>query len=151
MQEVAAYAADRQVKLSLEFLNRFECYLLNTTQETARFVKAVGAPNVGILYDTHHANIEDADIDDTFRRHASLINHVHISESHRGTPGKGQVDWKATFNAIRESGYAGDFVVEAFGQAVAELVPIVKIWRRTFDDELELATDAYRLIRSHLS
>src|SRR6185503_10934939 len=42
MVEVAAYAKQRGIALSLEFLNRFECYLLNTSADTAKFVEAVG-------------------------------------------------------------------------------------------------------------
>lgn len=148
--EVADYARGLGVALSLEFLNRFECYLLNTTAETAKFVAAVGADNVGILYDSHHANIEDPDIAETFRIYGRLFNHIHISESHRGTPGTGLVNWQAFFEAISALDYHGDMVIEAFGQGVAELVPIVKIWRRAFDSEENLARDGYRFVRRHV-
>jgi D-psicose/D-tagatose/L-ribulose 3-epimerase len=151
MAEVAHYARRQGVTLSLEFLNRFECYLLNTTAETARFVEAVGVDNVGILYDTHHANIEDPDIAETFRRYGRLFNHIHISESHRGTPGTGLVNWPALFEAIPTLDYHGDMVIEAFGRGVAELVPIVKIWRKTFDSEENLARNGYRFVRRHLN
>jgi D-psicose/D-tagatose/L-ribulose 3-epimerase len=150
MVEVAAYARPLGVKLSLEFLNRFECYLLNTTADAARFVEAVGADNVGILYDSHHANIEDPDIRETFKRHGRLFNHIHLSESHRGTPGTGLVSWPTLFEAISALNYRGDFVIEAFGQGVPELVSIVKIWRKTFDSEETLARDGYRFLRQHL-
>ena len=150
MIEVAAYANQHGVTLSLEFLNRFECYLLNTSGDTARFVEAVGAQNVGILYDTHHAHIEDPSITEVFGSYGHLFNHIHISESHRGTPGTGLVNWSATFAAIKSLGYRGDIVVEAFGRSVAELVPIVKIWRQTFDSEENLAREAHRFLRRNL-
>jgi D-psicose/D-tagatose/L-ribulose 3-epimerase len=147
--EVAAYARRHSVSLSLEFLNRFECYLLNTTEDTARFVRELGAPNVGILYDTHHAHIEDADIGETLRRNRSLINHVHVSESHRGALGKGMVRWPEVFAALRDIGYDGDIVVEAFGTAVADLIPLVKIWRKAYDTEEALARDAFDFVKAH--
>lgn len=150
MVEVAAYAKQHGIALSLEFLNRFECYLLNTSADTAKFVEAVGADNVGILYDSHHAHIEDPNITEVFGRHGHQFNHIHISESHRGTPGTGLVNWPAIFAAINSVGYRGDIVVEAFGRRVAELIPIVKIWRNTFDSEENLAREAYRFLRRNL-
>ncbi len=149
--ELADYAAQQGVALSLEFLNRFECYLLNTTADTARLVAEVGRPNVGILYDTHHANIEDPDIAETIRAHVNLINHVHLSESHRGTPGRGQVDWKTTIQALSGARYGGSCVVEAFGTAVPELIPLVKVWRRCFATEMDLARDAHAFLAPMLA
>lgn len=149
LDEVATYARRHGVSLSLEFLNRFECYLLNTTEETARFVRELGAENVGILYDTHHAHIEDGDIGETLCRHGALINHVHLSESHRGAIGRGMVRWPEVFAALKQIRYGGDIVVEAFGTSVAELIPLVKIWRKAYDTEETLARDAYSFIRAH--
>lgn len=147
--DVAAYARRHGVSLSLEFLNRFECYLLNTTADTARFCEALGAPNVGILYDTHHANIEDPDVVHTLTKHAKHINHVHVSESHRGALGTGMVHWQEVFSTLKSIGYRGDIVVEAFGTAVAELIPLVKIWRKAYDSGEGLARDAYGFVRKH--
>ncbi len=134
-RDVAAYAAKHDVSLSLEFLNRFECYLLNTTADTARFVKELGAKNVGILFDTHHSNIEDEGFSMTLGRHGHLVNHIHVSESHRGALGTGMVNWPDFFAALGKTGYRGDIVVEAFGTAVQELIPLVKIWRKAYDNE----------------
>ncbi len=53
------YAQQAGVRLGLEFLNRFEVFLINTSAECRRMVEQVGLDNVGVHYDTHHANIED--------------------------------------------------------------------------------------------
>ena len=151
MAEVAAHAASRGITLSLEFLNRFECYLLNTTEAAARFVEDVGAANVGIHYDTHHANIEDPSIGLTLRRYGKYVNHVHLSENHRGTPGQGVVNWIETFTALREIEYRGDFVIEAFGQGVPELIAPGHVWRRTFETEEQLARDAYAFLAPYVA
>ena len=60
-KKAAAYAARHNVKLSIEPLNRFECYVLNTVDDAAEVVRAVNAPNYGLLYDTFHSNIEEKD------------------------------------------------------------------------------------------
>lgn len=149
-REVAAYAAKYGVSLSLEFLNRFECYLLNTTADTARFVKELAAENVGILYDTHHSNIEDTGFAETLGRHGHLVSHIHVSESHRGALGTGMVNWPDFFKALARMNYTGDIVVEAFGTAVQELIPLVKVWRKAYDTESGLSRDARQFLSRSL-
>ena len=89
-REASELAAKSNVALGVEFLNRFECYFLNTMADAADYVKRVDHPNCGVLYDTFHANIEEKDPVGCISKHIDAINHVHISENDRGTPGKGQ-------------------------------------------------------------
>jgi D-psicose/D-tagatose/L-ribulose 3-epimerase len=48
-------------------------------------------------------------------------------------------------------GYEGWMVVEAFGLALPELAAATKIWRRMYDNELQLAQDAYSFIRENVT
>jgi len=45
---------------------------------------------------------------------------VMVSEKDRGKPGEGHVSWKETFDTLKEVGYDGWMVVEAFGLALPE-------------------------------
>ena len=141
IREVADYAAAAGITLALEFLNRFEIYLLNSAADAARFVRDVDRPNVGVHYDTFHANIEEKGTYKAIVGAGNEIRHVHISENDRGTPGEGQVCWAETFNALREIGYDDWMVIEAFGQALPSIAAATKIWRRLFHDEEQLARD----------
>ncbi|MFK7894844.1 MAG: sugar phosphate isomerase/epimerase family protein [Myxococcota bacterium] len=151
MQETADYAAKANVSLSFEFLNRFEIYLLNSTEDTARYVRAIDRENVGIHYDTFHAHIEEKDPARAIRDHADAITHVHISENDRSTPGRGQVAWDASFDALAESGYDGWLTIEAFGSALPSLAAATKIWRKMFVDEELLAKEGHDFIRREWS
>lgn len=144
------YAQQQGVRLALEFLNRFEVFLINTSAECRRMVDEVGLPNVGVHYDTHHANIEDPDPHVALRCIANVLNHVHLSESHRGTLGTGQVDWDATFAALREIDYRGWLVIEAFGMADPALAAAANIWRNTFESPEALSRDGIAFIRARL-
>ena len=93
MSEAAAYAAAKNIKLAIEPLNRFECYFLNTVEDATALVKAVNAPNYGILYDTFHLNIEEKNPVASIAPAFAQINHVHVSENDRGAPGTGHVPW----------------------------------------------------------
>jgi D-psicose/D-tagatose/L-ribulose 3-epimerase len=147
----ADHAAAAGVTLATEFLNRFECYFLNTVEAAAEHARAVGRPNFGVLYDTFHANIEESDPVGALARHLGAVRHVHLAENHRGTPGTGHVDFAGTIAALRAGGYDGWVVVEAFGRALPELAAATCIWRDLFPDPDSVPAGAIRLIRSLLA
>jgi D-psicose/D-tagatose/L-ribulose 3-epimerase len=139
MRAAAEHAGTCGVTLAVEYLNRFECYLLNSAADTARFIREVEHPNCRMMYDTFHANIEEKSIPEAIRACAKETVHVHISENDRGTPGTGHVHWAETFDTLKETGYDGWMVIEAFGLALPALAAATKIWRRMFDTEEQLA------------
>lgn len=146
LSRVAARAQGLGVRLAIEPLNRFECYLLNDTAAAAAYARQVGH-GAGLLYDTFHAHIEEKDPAAAIRAHADSFALVHISENDRSVPGQGQVRWADTFGALSAAGYTGPLVVEAFGLALPELSAATRIWRRMFDDELALARAALAFMR----
>ena len=131
-KEAGDIAAKADVMLALEFLNRFECYFLNTMADAAEYVKRVNHPNCGVMFDTFHANIEEKDPVGCITEHIDVIKHVHISENDRGTPGKGHIDWPGTFKALRSGGYDNWLVIEAFGRALPDLAAATRVWRDFF-------------------
>jgi D-psicose/D-tagatose/L-ribulose 3-epimerase len=146
-KQVAGEAVAGNVALSVEFLNRFECYFLNTMADAANYVKRVDHPNVGVLYDTFHANIEEQDPVGVITKYSDAINHIHISENDRGTPGKGHIDWDGTFKAIRSSGYDKWLVIEAFGRAMPDLAAVTRVWRDFFPTRESVYTEGIKFIR----
>jgi len=147
MRAVAEYAQKCGVTLAVEYLNRFECYFINSASDTARFIKDVGHPNCRMMYDTFHANIEEKDIPQAIRACAEFTVHVHLSENDRGTPGQGHVQWDETFDTLKQTGYDGWFVIEAFGLALPRLVAATKIWRTMFESEDQLSRDGLAFIK----
>jgi len=151
MREVAEYAQECNVTLALEYLNRFECYLLNTAADGARFCRDVDHPNCKMMYDTFHAHIEEKSVPEAIRSLKDCLAHVHISENDRSTPGTGNVRWKENFDTLREIGYDGLMVIEAFGLALEKLVPATKIWRRMYQSEEQLATDGLAFMKAEVA
>jgi D-psicose/D-tagatose/L-ribulose 3-epimerase len=147
LRAAAEYAATRDVTLVVEYLNRFEMYLVNCAEDAAALVREVDHPNCRLMYDTFHAHIEEADPRAALRVCADVLVHFHASENHRGTPGSGQVDWDTTFAGLTEIGYDGWVVVEAFGDSLPELAAATKVWRRTFASEEQLARDGAAFLR----
>jgi D-psicose/D-tagatose/L-ribulose 3-epimerase len=79
MRATAENAAAAGVMLGVEFINRFECYFLNSVADTVRFVRDVDHPNCRMMYDTFHANIEEKNPVEAIRACAPYTVHVHIS------------------------------------------------------------------------
>ena len=100
-----------------------------------------------MMYDTFHANIEEKHIPQAIRTCRDYTVHVHISENDRSTPGSGHVDWDETFDTLKETGYNGWMVVEAFGLALPEIAAATKIWRRMYQSEEQLARDSLEFMK----
>ncbi|BCH27409.1 sugar phosphate isomerase/epimerase family protein [Mesorhizobium sp. L-8-3] len=126
---IGDHAGKRDVTIGLEALNRFECYLMNTMADLSAHIDEIGHPHIRAMYDTFHANIEEADPIAAYTRHVGNIVHIHISENDRGVPGRGNIPWAETFAAIRGSGYDGWLTIEAFGRGLKDLAAATKVWR----------------------
>ena len=150
-QDAADYAKQVSLKLSIEPLNRFECYFLNTGIDASDYVDLVNRDNFGYLYDTFHANIEEKDPVGVISKTIKNINHIHISENDRGTPGKGNIPWIETFDAIKNSGYDGWLTIEAFGRALPDLAAATRVWRDFFPSKEEVYEEGYKFIKNNLN
>lgn len=148
-RQIAPLARAANLSCALEPLNRFECYLLNTCEQTSAYLELLGEDGFGILYDTFHANIEEKD--PLAALHAAWakghIGHVHISENDRGTPGRGHAKIRKTITALKALGYDGWLTIEAFGSALPELAAATRVWRPFFASEEEVYTEGNRYIR----
>jgi D-psicose/D-tagatose/L-ribulose 3-epimerase len=132
LRAAAGHAQQANVMLAIEYLNRFECYFLTTAADARALVEAVNHPHFRSMYDTFHANIEEKQVAPVIKAFAGHFVHVHISENDRGTPGTGHVHWDETFKALREVGYDGWMVIEAFGRALPDLAAATRVWRDLF-------------------
>ena len=149
-RQVAQKARDAGLICALEPLNRFECYLLNTCEQSSAYLDRLNETGFGILYDTFHANIEEKDPLAAFHTAWAKghVNHVHISENDRGTPGRGHAAIRETIAALKGVGYDGWLTIEAFGKALPELAAATRVWRDFFASPEEVYTEGYSYIRS---
>jgi len=151
LRQAADIAQQANVTLSIEYLNRFECYFLTTAKDAAALVKAVDHPFFRTMYDTFHAHIEEKSPSAAIKTVAPVMAHVHISENDRGTPGTGQVRWDENFKTLKEVGYDGWLVIEAFGRALPDLAAATRVWRDLFPTPGEVYTNGLKLIKEKWS
>ena len=129
LQKVAEYALPSGLILTPEALNRFECHLCNTMEDLTILIEQVDASNLGAMYDTHHAHIEEKSQSSAIEQIAPYLKHVHISENDRGTPGSGQVNWDEVFSTLKKIDYKGWLTIEAFSRLDPDFANAINVWR----------------------
>ena len=146
-QAIGPTLSEYGVTIAIEPLNRFETYFLNTAADAVALCDAIGHPNVGILFDTFHANIEEKDVAQACRVAARHLKHVHTCENDRGIPGTGHVDWPGVFQALRDVRYDGWLTIESFGFALGELSAAASIWRDIAPSPESIAFEGVKFLR----
>ncbi|GLY68145.1 sugar phosphate isomerase/epimerase family protein [Amycolatopsis taiwanensis] len=157
-REALATLADRaaasDITLGLEFCNRYETNLLNTTAQTLDFIAELGRDNVVAHLDTYHMNIEETSFREPVLAAAAAgkLGYVHVGESHRGALGTGSVPWAEFFTALRDVDYTGTITFESFSSEVVHpsLSSNLCIWRDPWTDGMRLARDARQFLRDNL-
>ena len=129
LRKAAEYAEKVNIVLTPEAVNRFECYLYNTMADLGEMVKEVDHPNLGAMFDTHHANSEEKSQGGAIKTIAPYLKHVHISENDRGTPGRGHFNWPDGCSALKEIKYDGRLTIEAFSTIIPEFANAINVWR----------------------
>lgn len=112
LRECSGYARDFGVDLVLEPINRYETNLVNTVAEALEVISTVGGTALKILFDTFHANIEEASITGSIIQAGRLLGHFHAADSNRWAPGCGHIDFPAVFKILEDIGYNGAVSVE---------------------------------------
>lgn len=95
------------VKLAIEPINRYETNLLNTVEDSLAFLDKLGMPNVGLLLDTFHMNIEEPDMRKSILASKEKIFHFHVADSNRWYAGAGHIDFNEIINNLKEVNYKG--------------------------------------------
>jgi hydroxypyruvate isomerase len=71
-------------------------------------VRAVGSPQVRLLFDMYHQQISEGNLIQNIRKHWGVIGYMQVGDvPGRQEPGTGEVNWRNVFRAIHELGYAG--------------------------------------------
>jgi D-psicose/D-tagatose/L-ribulose 3-epimerase len=129
LKVVAEFLSRTEIKLALEPLNRFQGYALNTVEQGLELLEAVGSPQVGLLLDLFHMNIEEKDILGAFRLAGDRCFHIHACACDRGTPGTDSFPWQKWFEVLRDLNYQNWIVIESFNFADPELATMARVWR----------------------
>lgn len=141
--DLSEHAQKLGITLGLEYLNRFESYLVSCTDELIDLANRVSHPSCKLMFDTFHANIEEKSLPEAIRKMGNKLVHVQLSENDRGTLGHGHVNFEEVITTLKEINYSGAISVEAFSQKLSA----AHIWRKMFESEEKLTLDSFKYLK----
>jgi D-psicose/D-tagatose/L-ribulose 3-epimerase len=151
LRAAADLAAEVGVRLALEPLNRFETDMVNTVDQGLELCDRVDRPNVGLLLDTFHMNIEEKDVAAAIRAAGPRLLHFHACENDRGTPGSGAIDWDTALGSLLDIGYEGAIVIEFFAPGIEEIARATCQWRPLVESGDAVAEEGGAFLRQQLA
>ncbi len=107
LRECLDAAGKASVRLALEPINHYETDLINSVDEGLELVDQMDGKNLGLLLDTFHMNIEEAQIEESIRQCNDHIFHFHLADSNRKYPGGGHLDFRSILASLASTGYDG--------------------------------------------
>lgn len=147
---VATRAQGLGVRLGVEALNRYETSVLNTVEQTLRAIDGLPA-TVGVMLDSYHMNIEEADPYAAVRAAGPRLVHVQVSGSDRGAPGSDHIDWPRWLGSLASCGYRGAVCLESFTGDNEAIAVAAAIWRPLAASQDDLACNGLAHLRSVLA
>jgi len=112
LAQVCHAAAPLGVEIFLEPLNRYECDYINTLADGIAIAQQIGAPNLRLLADTFHMNMEEAGLESSLASASALLGHVHLADTNRQAPGRGHLDLPSILRTLHSFGYTRWFSLE---------------------------------------
>lgn len=148
LRELARRAADCGMALSLEPLNRYRTSVCNTAAQVLELIGDIGAPNVGLHFDTYHACLEEKDLTGALEAalRSGRVNHFHACANNRGAPGQGILPWEEVLGLLVRHGYSGHITMETFA-----LGGLDSSWTQVHEDPDDLALAGLRYLRDFFS
>ena len=147
LRKVCQLAANWEMDIALEPLNRFESDLVNTAADVVRLIDDIDHPAAKILLDGFHMTIEERELEEALKTAGNKLIHFQVSENHRGTPGTGQTNWAAIKKGLESIDYQGNVSIESFTTKVQELAGAVCIWKPLAPDQDSFARDGLAFLK----
>jgi sugar phosphate isomerase/epimerase len=115
--QIAEHAGAAGVTYCIEPLSKTETPLINTLEDAARMVRAIGREAVRSMIDTSSAGRTEslgvAELIDKWMP-TGLVRHVQVNDSNRRGPGQGGDRFAPVFAALQRNAYDGVVSVEPF-------------------------------------
>lgn len=111
-RDVAQYACGKNVTILLEPINRYETNIVNTLEQGAEIIRKLAFPNVRLLADAFHMNIEEALFYESLMDVSDVLGYMHFADSNRWAPGFGHTDFGTIWRALCDMDYRGPIGIE---------------------------------------
>jgi len=118
LTRLAELAALNHTGIAIENMSRPAGGVTITAEKLCRLVDAIGMPNVGVCWDTGHANLTGQDQPAAIRLLGKRLHALHVADNYGVTddhtmPFIGNIAWGPLVEALNEIDYDGDFTFES--------------------------------------
>jgi 5-keto-L-gluconate epimerase len=105
LMDVCDYALKYGINIMIEPQNKKNINNLNTTLEAIDFIEVTGIPNLYLMLDVFHMSFEDIGIPSKLKKTKDKLLHLHLADSNRFAPGKGEFDFVTVINTLKSMEY----------------------------------------------
>lgn len=118
LHALAEYGQARGVTIVIEPMSHFRTHLVNRPEQAVELLRLADHPNLSALLDTYHMVVEVRDYAQAVRAYGTKLWGLHACENDRGAPGGGLIPWESIFDALRETGFDGYLIMEAYNSSI---------------------------------
>ena len=91
VSHLATFAAERNIRLPVDVVNRYESFLCTKTAETLALLDRLSQPNLGLTLSAFHMNIEEQDAAAVMRTAGDKLALFYMADSNRQAIGQGHL------------------------------------------------------------
>ena len=129
----ADHAKAHGIRIAIEPMCRLESNVLNSVAEAVALAERVNRPEIGVLVDFYHLEVEEEPFEHISQAGKHLI-HVHVADTGRLYPGSGSYDYPGFWRAVRGAGYDGRVTIECnWRDFSTEAGPAMRFLRRSVE------------------
>ena len=124
VQQICDEAQQRGLRIVFELLNRYETHQVQTVEMGLKLLEDVNQPNLGLLLDAYHMNIEEANPVEAIHTAGKNMWLYHTADSNRQGIGRGHTDFPAQMDALAAVGYTGPLILECTAPGPNPFTPV---------------------------
>jgi sugar phosphate isomerase/epimerase len=113
LTKCAREAEKFHLTIGLEAINRFMLGYHTKSEEIIGLLKEINMPNVKLLLDTFHMNIEESCMEETLITSAPWLTHIHLADNNRLSPGRGNINFVRIVKVLKATKYEGFVSIES--------------------------------------
>jgi protein FrlC len=114
---ICEYSRQYPINIGLEVVNHLNFSLINTSQDALRMIKQFNFPNLGIVLDTGHINLEEETAENALNNCKEKLLQIHINDNNglaqqNTIPGEGTFAFQPFFSQLKKINFRGVISIE---------------------------------------
>ncbi len=149
LKEIGDFAKKTgKILFAIEPINRYENAFLQRGDQALVLLKKLNHPQVKMMLDFFHCNIEEANNGDAIRAAGKNLIHCHVADSNRKSTGRGMTDWFAIIRALKDIDFNGSLACEPLPPTAADVYASMSSDRPEADQYAEECIKYLRFVQS---